>query len=179
MWTYARNKVKSSWKTKKSESVNTEQDIYWYLLKSLCLQQKVFSEFLRLPHMERVPLALDDKHHFSQVYNKHREKHIPTISSPFICLEQGTQRFPIENHDINNGSEWFCCKASSSDSKHSKDMQTFHLIHPNFRCLMSVHKIHQMLYLLAMQKVFLTLNKENIGTIFWEEIKTLALWFLG
>ncbi len=71
----------------KSESVNTDQYIYIYiyidryLLKSLCLQQKVFSEFLRLPHMERVPLALDDKHHFSQVYNKHREKHIPTMSA--------------------------------------------------------------------------------------------------
>lgn len=38
---------------------------------------------------------------------------------------------------------------------------------------------YQMLYLLAMQKVFLTLNKENIGTIFREEIKIVALWFLA
>lgn len=67
-----------------------------FLLKSLCLQKKVFSEFLCLLHMERVPLALDDKHHLSQVYNKHREKHSCHVI-PLICFLQGN--FIIERDD--------------------------------------------------------------------------------
>jgi len=61
--------------------------------------------------MERVPLALDDKHHFFQVYNKQKKL---TISSPLICFLQGIPYFPLRMMTFRLSKNYFVAKSSIS-----------------------------------------------------------------